>query len=174
MDLFGSLSWYDIDAVCPSGVCMDGGTLNGYDMTGWIWAGLDEIGAMLGVFTGHDHVNDTFNYSTRNSTWAPSFLNAFRPNSVDRNRGMLIGITRFRAYNPFVGEITPGSVHITDFYAGGCCVTDSILLWPVSGSDWSQDNFGSWFYRAEVPTPASLPLIVIALTFLYHSRHRKA
>jgi hypothetical protein len=39
VDLFLNLSWYDINAVCPEGVCSDGGMLNGYDMTGWLWAG---------------------------------------------------------------------------------------------------------------------------------------
>ena len=33
-DLFKYLTWHQIDAVCPSGVCVDGGQLSGHDMTG--------------------------------------------------------------------------------------------------------------------------------------------
>lgn len=50
VDLFTFLSWNDINAVCPSGVCVDGGMLNGHTMTGWTWASVDDVNAMFNVY----------------------------------------------------------------------------------------------------------------------------
>lgn len=45
VDSFANLSWNDINAVCPEGVCS--GVLNGYDMTGWTWASFDDVSALF-------------------------------------------------------------------------------------------------------------------------------
>jgi hypothetical protein len=52
VDLFRNLSWSDIDAVCPhpDGVCS--GLLNGYDMTGWTWASVDDVYALFNGYIG--------------------------------------------------------------------------------------------------------------------------
>ncbi len=46
--LFTNLSWNDINAVCPAGVCS--GELNGYDMTGWTWASIDDVNALFNSY----------------------------------------------------------------------------------------------------------------------------
>jgi hypothetical protein len=48
-DLFINLSWSDINAVCPTGVCLNE-TLNGHDMTGWKWASVDDMNALLNSY----------------------------------------------------------------------------------------------------------------------------
>jgi hypothetical protein len=52
--LFLNLPWNDIRAVCPppEGICA--GTLNGYDMTGWTWASLDDVTALFNHYIGSD------------------------------------------------------------------------------------------------------------------------
>ena len=45
VDQFTNLSWNDINAVCPAGVCS--GVLNGYDMTGWTWATVGEFEQLI-------------------------------------------------------------------------------------------------------------------------------
>jgi hypothetical protein len=46
-DLFFDISWNEINAVCPAGNCIDGGVLNGYDVTGMTWASTDDMNALL-------------------------------------------------------------------------------------------------------------------------------
>ena len=50
--LFSGLSWNDIDAVCtsPTGVCA--GRLNGFDMTGWTWASVEDANALFNYYIG--------------------------------------------------------------------------------------------------------------------------
>lgn len=55
MNDFGNLSWDDINAVCPAtngGHCLVGGKLMEYDMTGWTWASVDDVNALLNSYLG--------------------------------------------------------------------------------------------------------------------------
>tara|TARA_R110001592_G_scaffold355031_1_gene655234 strand:+ start:15209 stop:16150 length:942 start_codon:yes stop_codon:yes gene_type:complete len=52
VDLFLNLSWDEINAVCPAGICADFGTLNGYDMTGWRWASVDDVNSLFNYYYG--------------------------------------------------------------------------------------------------------------------------
>lgn len=53
VDLFLGLSWNEINAACPSGTCASGAVLNGYDMSGWMWATLTEVGGLFQATTPH-------------------------------------------------------------------------------------------------------------------------
>jgi hypothetical protein len=48
VDQFSNLSWNDINAVCPAGVCS--GILNGYNMTGWTWASVGEFEELISAY----------------------------------------------------------------------------------------------------------------------------
>ena len=61
-NLFLNLSWDEINAVCPAGVCGDSGTLNGYDMTGWTWASVDDVKALFNVYIVDDTLDADTNY----------------------------------------------------------------------------------------------------------------
>ena len=50
VDQFTNLSWNDINAVCPAGVCS--GILNGYNMTGWTWASFVEFEQLINAYEG--------------------------------------------------------------------------------------------------------------------------
>jgi hypothetical protein len=54
VDQFTDLSWSDINAVCPEGVC--DGMLNGYNMTGWTWASVEDVTALFNHYTGSDYI----------------------------------------------------------------------------------------------------------------------
>lgn len=49
-DLFQGLNWNDVNAVCPDGICA--GTLEGYDMEGWVWASVDDANDLVNQFNG--------------------------------------------------------------------------------------------------------------------------
>ena len=55
-DLFRSLTWGEINAVCPAGACIDKGVLNGHDMTGWTWASTDDVNALLNFYIGSEQL----------------------------------------------------------------------------------------------------------------------
>jgi len=74
VSLFTDLSWDDINAVCPGGIC-GAGTLNGYDMQGWTWASVEEVHALLSVYVGTiSPWTPPYIYYEPNSLWAPAFF----------------------------------------------------------------------------------------------------
>ena len=85
VDLFTNLSWSDINAVCPAGVC--NGILNNYDMTGWTWAAAEDMYSLFNSYgvtpplaPESDFVRDG------PSTWAPAFFaDGWRMTYVDGN-----------------------------------------------------------------------------------------
>jgi hypothetical protein len=78
VDPFTNLSWSQMNAACPDGIC--DGVLNGYDMTDWTWASVDDVNALLNHYIvshelgpGPDYFAD---YENRgNTTWATAFYN---------------------------------------------------------------------------------------------------
>lgn len=52
--LFLDLAWNDIDDVCPhdTGVCS--GLLNGYDVTGWKWASVNDVNDLFNYYLGSE------------------------------------------------------------------------------------------------------------------------
>lgn len=81
-DLFTDLSWNDIDAVCPAGVCA--GTLNGYNMAGWKWASVNDVNALFNFYIGSPELGPgPSEFIELESQWAPDFSAAgFRPTST--------------------------------------------------------------------------------------------
>jgi hypothetical protein len=49
-NLFIGVSWDQINAVCPGGVCT--GMLNGYAITGWTFASADDVNALFNYYIG--------------------------------------------------------------------------------------------------------------------------
>lgn len=65
---FLGLTWDEVNSVCPDGVCT--GVLNGYDVTGWTWATIEQANAVFNSY-GHSPLMgpgpDT--YSARGGTY---------------------------------------------------------------------------------------------------------
>jgi hypothetical protein len=67
-----------VAAVCPAGACA--GRLNGFDVTGYTWASVDEV---FGLFNSYGISPPLVNTSGSNSasevdsSWAPAFLSDF-------------------------------------------------------------------------------------------------
>jgi hypothetical protein len=150
VDLFLNLSWNDIIAVCPvaaGGVCTNGGVLNGYNMTGWTWASVDDVNALFNHYIGSEELGpgpDEYETGIGNTTWATAFFNDWRgfdlPGfSVDTTPG-LVGwvrnlVNEVEAYNPFIGVAVTidGDDAINTGYSG-----------DIEGKG---EYLGGWFYR---------------------------
>jgi hypothetical protein len=141
--LFAELAWNDINAKCPAGICA--GVLNGYDVTGWIWASRDDITALFNSYIGSDvlgHDADYFRESE--SEWLLRFFDDGWI-SVSSGTYFVMGLTRDsfnvegwgEAYAPYIGkEVYPGRPDI-----------DVASI----GHDLNLDERGSgaWLYRSQ-------------------------
>lgn len=72
VDLFTNLSWNEINAVCPAGVCA--GMLKGYDMTGWTWASLGDVVALFNSYGISPPLLELGASSAIDSPWALAFF----------------------------------------------------------------------------------------------------
>ena len=75
VDLFTNLSWNQINAVCPNGICA--GILKGHDMTGWTWASVEDLNALFNHYLGANVLGPGPDHHMEDpdSEWAPAFFN---------------------------------------------------------------------------------------------------
>lgn len=142
VDLFGGLSWNDMNAVCPDGTCS--GVLNEYNMTGWTWASLADVSVLFNYFIGSDVLNPAVSsnfYSEENSPWSSLiFLDGMRPTYEDQYHRQIAGWTSTIVSadpNFFAWE-----TQTLDYYP----VTSNDLVRSY-GSGLTETSFGGFFYR---------------------------
>ena len=150
-DLFLSLTWNEINVVCPSlsgGIC-NGGTLNGYDMSGWTWASVDDVNALFNVFliaggvSGSDLLSGPDSYLQAGSAWAPAlFDQGFRPIVGDEFIRSMWGWTS-TPYSTHSARIGSFSDLANPEY------NDNIGTNSVTGIDEVGIYDGAYFYRTD-------------------------
>lgn len=142
-DLFTNLSWNDINTVCPAGVC--NGTLDGYDVTGWTWASVNDVNAMFNYFIGYSALGPGPDlHKEACSTWAPLFFdNRFRATLVNNGKSVIASTAdtitvngdEVRTYTPI-------------FYDGDNCAFED---WANTVAQLCTPNSsscpGPWLYR---------------------------
>jgi hypothetical protein len=163
--LFANLSWNDIDAACPemdSGKCLDGTTLNGWDMTGWTWASIFDVGALFASTTPHP--GGIASYSEINSTWAPEFFElGFEPTLSSSITVNIVGLTSTTL------EGGSGSAYVGRLLWGIFGFDDAVETTASVGKTLTASARGGWFYQSpatEVPEPGTLPLFGLAFVML--------
>jgi len=100
-DLFIGLTWNQINAACPDGVC--NGLLAGRDVTGWTWATIQDVAALFNYYIGRPvFVGDVDSFRLLqeiDSAWAPAFFNTgWRPTFKQTGLEEVYGTTRSIAY----------------------------------------------------------------------------
>lgn len=144
----GALSWDEISAACPAGVCT--GVLNGYDMTGWTWATVDDMNSLFNSYIGTPELGpgpDSTSDSTPPLEWAAQMYSEGWQNSY---------------YDPGYYQ---GIYAWTATHAGsGTAYTASLLVTSANDSAWLNTSrtentdfvlpvflpspfYGGWFYR---------------------------
>lgn len=181
-DLFFRLTWGQINAQCPDGVCGSGSTLGQFDMAGWNWAGPDEVAALFNYYLANagvggsdllDPANLDDAYITFGSApWVRAIANDFDRTAYDHMAGYYLWgwVAKF-----------PGERYIIDFQYWG---EEGFRKRAASSSSFSdrpeREEFGAWFFCTDdcppsqvVAAPPMLPLVAIALAGLVLSRARR-
>lgn len=165
-DLFLNLSWNDIAAQCPAGVCGSGAELNGYDVSGWTWASQDAVDALFNFFVSGFGTSGPLAFTEPNSTWAPAILAyGFDPTfDVGSNRGLLgwtSTLTSPGGTSAYLGLINDAIDPIVDDVAS-----------TVAGASLAGTNsiLGAWLVRfpvTTVPEPSVVALLGLALAGMF-------
>lgn len=138
--LFVGLSYDDIIAQCPGGVCGVGSVLLGQTMNGFALATQDDVNGLFNAVIGSVELVGTDHYSEIDSTWAPVLLSIFGPTGTSSD---LAGWTN----TPWV----PGFFFIGYSYDATSGLLDAAATdFPGDQSSVVPDT-GAWFYRT--PTP---------------------
>ena len=175
--LFTNLSWDEIKAVCPAGHCADHGVLNGYDMTGWTWASVDDLNALFNYYLGSDEMgpgptsvtllpdvpDDVLGMPPEptDPPWATEFFNdgwrATGGSSARRNGDLYGGVDFPSRYcdGHLRGELGGGSD-----YTGSASIHDNEFMefafvdvmsthfgYHTLGDAQRNVHWGAWFYR---------------------------
>ena len=160
VDLFTSLSWNQINAVCPSGVCGNG-TLNGLDMGGWAWAHIGDVAQLFRSLLPFPASPDMTIIAEASSTWAPSFLGMFAPTGGGGGCSNCVHLEgwmsdlNFRGNNGLLAGVTDFPDQMTDYaYTSNGLPRDSV-----------EHLSGAWVYRPAtlIPEPGSFPLFGLAV-----------
>jgi hypothetical protein len=149
-DLFIGLSWDEIKAVCSAQTGACSGLLNGYKMTGWTWASLDDVTALFNFYLGSEvlGVHKVEFVREFDSLWLPKFFDDGW-HSVVSDRKLVWGVTRTartdesEAFAPYIGEqrqYPPSDEPDAPF-------EQHVAIWQDVNHD-EKYQFGAWFYRS--------------------------
>lgn len=188
-NLFVGLSWIEIDEACPAGAlsCTPGSTLNGFTMTGWTWASVEDVGELFAATTPHPG-GRLESFSEQNSAWAPAFFDVVGFEPTPSFGDTLIRIMRGYTSTLFDPNLLPAEdrVAFTGFVRD--CNDDC----PPSGEDLVSTRFGAvvtgpdtisappgaFFYRTTaavaVPEPTLSALLGMGLAGLWLARRRSS
>jgi hypothetical protein len=163
----GVLSWYDVDAMCPAGICSGDWDINGtiYDMNGWMWASVDDVNSLFNSYLVGDILGSGPDYYWGNGITEVFFDDGWRP-TFEAVTGNYISVSAWTSTtNPeFPDFAYEGSV--SDATSG--INTDQ---WQTSAYGHKNSYHstlpslrGAWLYREqEIPLPSTLVLLLSAL-----------
>jgi hypothetical protein len=165
-DTFPGVSWNQINSECPAGVCGNTSELNGWHLSGWTWAGVDDVD---GLFDHYAERFPEFYDPGLIPVWPDRLREDFRPTSVPGNpnfRFIISGLTRDESLTNPLWARTAGAFQGSGIGDGSSPVTRRRFGEAVKSLRYPQT--GAWFFREtiDVPAPATLALLAIGLLSL--------
>lgn len=151
VDLFLDLSWSEVNAVCPGGACVFGGVLNGYRMTGWTWASVDDLNALFNFYIGSLELgpgpDQLFDCAT---LWGTEFYDdGWRPTQISDDQPIYWGVVGFTSDAP--SDDYASESGLSDYRgSSSVCVDhiDSVLTGSPRHITYKSGWLGGWFYRS--------------------------
>jgi hypothetical protein len=146
-DLFVDLSWNQIEVQCPSGICSSSAVLNGYSMSGWTLASVDDVNALFNHYIGYDALGPgpDFVYASSWDGWGKlMFDDGFRSTLQEGSDGRVIeGLTANEV------SVEPDHVHVGVVVDSGSSSggPDSARTYGSHGKDEDYYSTGAWFYK---------------------------
>lgn len=144
--LFYRLSWNQINIVCPAGVCA--GVLNGYDVTGWKWATVDEVNSLFNYYIGSAVLGpDPSNVQTL-SSWGREFFLSGGWTS-DPGTLTLTGTLSIQGFvstplsiygRPYIGNMSGWISQLGDSVSNAS-------TFAIGGTPDTAGTIGAWLYR---------------------------
>jgi hypothetical protein len=147
MSGFGNLSWDDINAVCPAtngGHCLVGGKLMEYDMTGWTWASVDDVNALLNSYLGSGTIGPGPDSLPSSLVGLPLRQAGFPATAFQQSCGGCAAYT-WKGWTSTVAGV-PGQAHLAEVFF-------SVAITNFGGhattllTDDSSAGHSAWFYR---------------------------
>ncbi len=148
-DVFWGLNWNEVDAVCPEstgGVC--NGVLNGYEVTGWIWASNSDVEALYssyGISPPMSPANQQVNEF--GSLWAPAFFAAGWVSYNDGSPEMFEWSGSQGWVRDSVDSSDANWADIVDFIDESIGLPDSARSGRVLAKTYAAGRLGAWIYR---------------------------
>jgi len=146
-DLFVDLSWNQIQVQCPSGICSGSAVLNGYHMSGWKLASVDDVNALFSVYIGDDVMGpgpDSAYASNWDSWGSLMFDDGFR---LTVHEGSYYEAIEGLMADEVAGDADRAHVGVFVDYSSNEG-RDSARTYGSHGKDDAYGFTGAWFYRA--------------------------
>lgn len=141
-DLFRGVSWNQIQAQCPDGICATGAVLNGFYLEGWKLASVDEVNELFNHYVGEGAMGpgpDSVNAPYYSSWGTLIFDDGFRPTLGQHAiEGLTLDTVMGVEDSVHVGVLEDGQT------AG---YNDNARTYGYHGKEDAYGFTGAWFYR---------------------------
>ncbi|HEY9192851.1 MAG TPA: PEP-CTERM sorting domain-containing protein [Methyloversatilis sp.] len=170
VNLFHDVSWDEVQAVCPGGVCASGSSLGGWDLTGWTWASASAVGDLFHVLTDGAHPGGVVAVKEAGSAWASLWKTSyhFNPTYSDPDVTYIWGLS---------SSLTANSEAVLPYILDAALASEEDVARTelTSFKDDKAPGLGVWLFRpvAAVPEPSVYAMLLLGLGVIGWAARRR-